>query len=77
MEKQNLNDLISKAKASNQGRAIQKVVPVKAKTTPEVQFSFYLEKTLLKQLKQHALDNNESIKNTINKALRMYLKTDS
>ena len=72
MEKQNLNDLISKAKASNQEKAIQKVVPVKTKTTTEVQFSFYLEKTLLKQLKQHALDNNESIKNTINKALKMY-----
>ena len=76
MEKQSFNDLISKAKAKNQKKTIQKVTPVTTKTTVEVQFSFYLEKTLLKQLKQRALDDNESIKNTINKALNMYLKTD-
>lgn len=76
MEKQSFNDLISKAKAKNQKKTIQKVTPITTKTTEEVQFSFYLEKTLLKQLKQRALDDNESIKNTINKALNMYLKTD-
>ncbi|WP_417443275.1 hypothetical protein [Joostella sp.] len=76
MEKQNFNDLISKAKAKNQKNTIQKVTPVTTKATEEVQFSFYLEKTLLKQLKQRALDDNESIKNTINKALNMYLNTD-
>ena len=74
MEKQNFNDLIQKAKANNQTRTIQKVVPVSIKETEEVQFSFYLDKNLLKKIKQHALNEDESIKNIINKALENYLK---
>ncbi|MCF8715529.1 hypothetical protein JM658_11900 [Joostella atrarenae] len=76
MDKQNFNDLISKAKAKNQKKTIQKVTPVTTRATEEVQFSFYLEKTLLKQLKLRALDDNESIKSTINEALKLYLKID-
>ncbi|MDO6812253.1 hypothetical protein [Tenacibaculum soleae] len=74
MEKQNLNDLINKAKASNQIKTIQKVIPVSVKETEEVQFSFYLDKNLLKRLKQEALNQDESIKNIINKALENYLE---
>ncbi|MCM5664273.1 hypothetical protein [Galbibacter mesophilus] len=77
MEKQHLNDLINKAKANNRNKTVQKVVPVKTNTSDEVQFSFYLEKTLLKRLKQNALDNNQSIKKSINRALEIYLKTDT
>ena len=47
MEKQNFNDLINKAKANNQAKTIQKVVPIPAKETEEVQFSFYQDKTTL------------------------------
>lgn len=75
MEKQNFNDLINKAKANNQTKVIQKVVPVPAKENEEVQFSFYLDKNLLKKIKQHALNEDESIKSIINKALENYIKT--
>ena len=75
MEKLNLNDLINKAKANNQPKTIQKVTPVEAKENNEVQFSFYLSKTLLKQLKQEALNEEQTIKSIINKALEIHLKT--
>lgn len=76
MEKQNIKELIQKAKANNLTKTIQKVVPIPTKETNEVQFSFYLDKSLLKNLKQRALNEDESIKNTINKALENYLKTN-
>ena len=44
MEKQNINDLINKAKSSNQQKAIQKIVPIVTKEIEEVQFSFYIDK---------------------------------
>lgn len=76
MAKENFNDLISKAKSNNQSKTVQKVIPVKEKVNEEVQFSFYLEKGLLKQIKQKALNEDESIKNLINKALENYLKNN-
>ncbi|OCK44204.1 hypothetical protein BA195_05840 [Tenacibaculum soleae] len=75
MEKQNFNDLINKAKANNQVKTIQKVVPIPVKETEEVQFSFYLDKNLLKKIKQRALNEDKSIKYIINKALENYIKT--
>lgn len=74
MEKQNFNDLLQKAKANNQIKTIQKVVPVSIKENEEVQFSFYLDKNLLKKIKQQALNEDQSIKNIINKALENYLE---
>ncbi len=76
MEKQNINELISKAKASGQSKTVQKVIPVKNSQNEEVQFSFYLSKQLLKQLKQKALDSNKSIKTIINNALKAYLEKE-
>lgn len=76
MEKHNLNDLINKAKANNQNKIIQKVTPIKKDFEDEIQFSFYLSKDLLKQMKQKALDENHSIKSIINYALRSYLKIE-
>lgn len=73
MEKQNINDLINKAKANNQPKTIQKVTPVDKRENNEVQFSFYLSKTLLKELKQKALNEDKTIKYIINEALKMYL----
>ena len=74
MEKKNFNDLLNKAKTSKQIKTIQKVVPVTIKETDEVQFSFYLDKNLLKKIKQRALNEDDSIKSIINKALENYLE---
>ena len=74
MEKQNFKDLIKKAKASKETKTIQKVVPVALNQTEEVQFSFYLEKNLLKKLKQSALDKDLSIKAIINESIKNHLK---
>lgn len=76
MAKQNFNELINRAKSSNQQKIIQKVSPVKSTKDKEVQFSFYLSKKLLKEIKLKALNENESIKNLINKALEQYLNAN-
>lgn len=74
MENQKINELINKAKSSNQQKTIQKIIPVHSKLVDEVQFSFYLEKTLLKKLKQQALNEDTTLKHIINKALEAFLK---
>ena len=74
MEKQNINDLINKAKSSNQQKAIQKIVPVIAKEIEEVQFSFYIEKELLKKIKLKALKEDTSMKQLVNDAIKLLLK---
>ena len=73
MEKQNINDLINKAKSSNQQKTIQKIVPIVTKEIEEVQFSFYLEKELLKKLKLKALQEDTSMKQILNEAVRSFL----
>lgn len=74
MEKTDFNTLINKAKASNSNKTIQKVTPINTKTTDETQFSFYIEKELLKKLKLKAIDNDTSVKQLINKAISSSLK---
>ena len=74
MEKQSINDLINKAKSSNQQKAIQKIVPVITKDIEEIQFSFYLEKELLKKLKLKALQEDSSMKQIVNDAIKSFLK---
>lgn len=74
MENQNINDLINKAKSSNQQKAIQKIVPVIAKEVEEVQFSFYIEKELLKKIKLKALQEDTSMKQLINDAIKLLFK---
>jgi len=74
MKDSNINELIEKAKANSTSRAIQKVVPLKKKVVDEVQFSFYLDKKLLKETKLLALNENESVKQIISKALENYLE---
>ena len=76
MEKTDFNKLINKAKASSSNKTIQKVTPVNSKNTDETQFSFYIEKELLKKLKLKALNEDESIKNTITRAIENYLETN-
>ncbi len=70
MEKSNFNDLIKKAKSNNTIKVIQKVIPIKHKQNTEIQFSFYIEKHLLKQVKLIALEKDVSIKLIINNAIK-------
>jgi predicted HicB family RNase H-like nuclease len=70
MENQNINELINKAKSSNQQKTIQKIVPIITKEIEEVQFSFYIDKELLKKLKMKALQNDTSMKQLVNDAIR-------
>ena len=74
MEKQNMNELINKAKSSNQNKTIQKIVPITTKGIEEIQFSFYIEKSLLKKLKLNAITENTSMKQLVNNAIKSYLK---
>jgi predicted HicB family RNase H-like nuclease len=74
MDKQNLNELINKAKSSNQQKTIQKIVPIITKEIEEIQFSFYLEKELLKKLKLKALQEETSMKQLVNTAIKYYLE---
>ena len=75
MEEQNINELINKAKSANKNKTIQKVVPIKIKDTEEVQFSFYIEKELLKSLKLKALQQDTSMKQLVNDAIKKSLKS--
>ena len=73
MEKQNINELINMAKSNNQQIKIQKIVPIVNKEVDEVQFSFYIEKELLKKLKMKALQNETSMKLLVNDAIKQFL----
>ena len=74
MEKTNFNDLINKVKSSNTTKVIQKITPIKQKQNDEIQFSFYIEKQLLKRTKLKALENDVSIKSLINEAIKYFLE---
>jgi len=73
MEKSNFGSLLNKAKASNKHKVVQKVIPVKNKLDNEIQFSFYIDKGLLKKLKLKALNNDTSIKQLINESIEKYI----
>lgn len=73
MEKQNFNELINKAKSNNQKKTIQKIVPVTVKETEEIQFSFYIEKELFKKLKLKAIQQETSMKQLVNNAIKKSL----
>ena len=70
MESESMNDLINKVKSKNQQNQIQKIVPVSSKEIEEVQFSFYIEKKLYKKLKLKAFQDEISMKEIVNNALR-------
>ena len=74
MEKSNFKDLINKAKSNNTVKSIQIVTPIKLKQNTEVQFSFYIEKQLLKQVKLIALEKDLSIKSIINIAINEFIE---
>ena len=70
MESESMNDLINKVKSNNQQNKIQKIVPISNKEIEEVQFSFYIEKELYKKLKLKAFQDEISMKEIVNNAIR-------
>ena len=73
MESESMNDLINKVKSNNHQNKIQKIVPVSNKETEEVQFSFYIEKELYKKLKLKSINEEMSMKEIMNEALRKFI----
>ena len=69
MEKEAFNKLINAAKKSVKPVSFQQVSPVKKKGVTEIQFSFYIEKSVLKQLKIKAIEQSVSVKHLINTAI--------
>lgn len=53
----------------------QQIVPVKEKKRDnETTFTFWLDKSLFKALKQKAFETDDNMKSVLEKALREYLK---
>lgn len=73
MKSDNINDLISKVKSNNEQNKIQKIVPVSIKEIEEIQFSFYIEKELYKKLKLKSINEEMSMKEIMNEALRKFI----
>ena len=73
MKSDNINDLISKVKSNNEQNKIQKIVPVSIKEIEEIQFSFYIEKELYKKLKLKSINEEMSMKEIINEAIRKFI----
>ena len=73
MSKTEFNNLIAQARASKPDKSIQKVVPETPIDKNEKQFSFYIDKTLLKKLKAKALEEDRSVKAIINESILNYL----
>ena len=73
MKSDNINDLINKVKSNNEQNKIQKIVPVSIKEIEEIQFSFYIEKELYKKLKFKSINEEMSMKEIMNEALRKFI----
>ena len=73
MKSENINDLINKVKSNNEQNKIQKIVPVSVKEIEEIQFSFYIEKELYKKLKLKSINEEMSMKEIMNEALRKFI----
>lgn len=73
MKSDNINDLINKVKSNNEQNKIQKIVPVSIKEIEEIQFSFYIEKELYKKLKLKSINEEMSMKEIMNEALRKFI----
>ena len=73
MKSENINDLINQVKSNNEQNKIQKIVPVSIKEIEEIQFSFYIEKELYKKLKLKSINEEMSMKEIMNEALRKFI----
>ena len=71
MSKIELNSLIAQARASKPDKSIQKEMPIDKN---EKQFSFYIDKTVLRKLKEKALEEDRSVKSIINESILSYLR---
>ncbi|MFD0749121.1 hypothetical protein ACFQZS_03145 [Mucilaginibacter calamicampi] len=77
--KNKLGALAGKLKQERPQTPIQQVQPVRAKAPKEkeVQFNNWLPKSLIKQVKRFALEQERTIKDVLIEALQHYLKTNS
>ncbi|APA64261.1 hypothetical protein [Maribacter sp. 1_2014MBL_MicDiv] len=73
MLKTEFNNLIAQARASKPDKSIQKVVPEIPIDKNEKQFSFYIDKSILRKLKEKALEEDRSVKAIINESILIYL----
>lgn len=73
MKSENINDLINQVKSNNEQNIIQKIVLISNKEIEEIQFSFYIEKELYKKLKLKAINQEMSMKEIVNEALRKFI----
>ena len=73
MKSDNINDLINKVKSNNEQNKIQKIVPVSIKEIEEIKFSLYIEKELYKKLKLKSINEEMSMKEIMNEALRKFI----
>lgn len=73
MSKTEFNNLIAQARASKPNKSIQKEVQEIPIDKNEKQFSFYIDKTILKKLKSKALEEDRSLKSIINESIQKYL----
>ncbi|WFO15834.1 hypothetical protein M601_019240 [Cellulophaga baltica 4] len=75
MEKEKFSSLIDQVKSVRPKEVQQKVIPNKtSKLENETQFSFYIDKKLLKRLKMTALEQDKSVKDYINESILKNLK---
>ena len=82
MAREDFTKILGNITSNKQEETIQKVVPItpskkeKEKNVikeKEVQFSFFMEKELLKKMKLKALEEETSIKQLLIKAIKNYL----
>lgn len=74
MKKDNIQDLINQAKDNNQTNVLQNITPIKNVIKNEIQFSFYIDKMLLKELKQKSLNEETTVKQIVVNAIKKYLE---
>jgi NRPS condensation-like uncharacterized protein len=77
--KNKLGALAGKLKEERPQTPIQQVQPVKtvAPKEKEIQFNNWLPKSLVKQVKHFALEQERTIKDVMIESLKLYLKTNS
>ncbi len=77
--KDKLGVLAGKLKQERPQTPIQQVQPVKAGAVKEkeIQFNNWLPKSLIKQVKRFALEQDRTIKDVLIESLKLYLKTNS
>ncbi len=74
MKKDNIQDLINQAKDNTQTNVLQNITPIKNIIKNEIQFSFYIDKMLLKELKQKSLNEDTTVKQIVVNAIKKYLE---